>query len=93
MTEKWKFYYEKFMILWGIFSPIWILLQAIKIYQLHDAAGVSLASYILVLLGSIIWIIYAAAVLDRKNAVIIINSSITALLAVVVIIGVAIYQV
>jgi uncharacterized protein with PQ loop repeat len=88
---KWKRYYEVFILIWAIFSPTWLLLGAIKIFQTQDAGGVSLASYVLVLLGNIIWLIYGCWVLERRNWVIIGGAIPSAILAIVVIIGICLY--
>jgi uncharacterized protein with PQ loop repeat len=91
MEHHWRYYYEKFMYIWCIISPIAVLLQSIKIYQTQDAGGVSLATYILGLVGCIIWIVYAAKVLKERNNAIIINSSISLILVITIIVGVLIY--
>jgi uncharacterized protein with PQ loop repeat len=89
--HKWKYWYEKFMLVYACLSPLWILIQAVKIFQTQDSSGVSLASYALVLVGAFFWIIYAAVVLEAKNFVIVANSSVTAVLAVITIIGICLY--
>ena len=91
MEHHWRYYYEKFMYVYCIISPVAVLLQAIKIYQTQDAGGVSLATYILGLVGCIIWIVYAAKVLKDRNNAIIINSSITLVIVITIIIGILIY--
>ncbi len=91
MEHHWRYYYEKFMYIYCILAPIGILLQSIKIYQTQDAGGVSLATYILALFGCIVWIVYASKVLKDRNNAIIINSSISLIIVVTIIIGVLIY--
>jgi uncharacterized protein with PQ loop repeat len=91
MEHHWRYYYEKFMYVFVIIAPIGLLLQSIKIFQTQDAGGVSLATYILSLFGCIVWIVYAAKVLKDRNNAIIINSSISLILVITIIIGVLIY--
>jgi uncharacterized protein with PQ loop repeat len=91
MEHHWRYYYEKFMYVFCIISPIGLLLQSIKIFQTQDAGGVSLATYILALFGSIVWIVYASKVLKERNNAIIINSSISLMLIITIIVGVLIY--
>ncbi len=89
--SKYKSGYEKFMYVWAIVSPIWLLLQAIQIFQHKNASGVSLPAHIIVLIGSILWIIYAVWALQKRNFVIVSNASLSGLLSIVVIIGKCLY--
>lgn len=90
--HNWKWFYSKAMYIWCLASCVWLLLQAIKIYETQEAEGVSLAAFILVLIGNIIWFIYAFWVLSDRNYVIVLNSVINCLMSIVVIVGIVLYQ-
>ena len=90
--HNWKWFYSKGMYIWCLASCVWLLLQAIKIYETQEAEGVSLAAFILVLIGNIIWFIYAFWVLAERNYVIVLNSVINSIMSVIVIVGIVLYQ-
>ena len=90
-VPKWKFYYARFMVAWAILSHSALLIQAIKIYRQKNADGVSLLAFILYSVSSVIWLVYGAFVLAKRNWVIV-ASSITAIaLGIIIIVGVILY--
>ncbi len=90
-VPKWKYYYARFMLLWAVTSHAFGLIQAIEIYQSKNASGVSLAAWSVYIASSIIWIIYGAAVLARRNLVIVTSSSIGVTLGTIIVIGIILY--
>lgn len=90
-NKDWKYYYEKCMFLWAIFGQTWLLLQVIKIYQTQDVSGLAIVSYILLIFGAVVWFIYACFVLPDRNWIIIVNSSISFVLAWTVVAGILLY--
>jgi uncharacterized protein with PQ loop repeat len=89
---KWKIWYARFMLIWAVLSNTFLLLQLIQIYNDKDAQGVSIAAYAVYIVGSIFWIVYGAWVLGQCNWVIVLNSSLACLLAVVVLVGAVLYR-
>ena len=90
-VPKWKLYYAKGMIGWAVLSHTFLLIQAIEIYTNENASGVSLAAYIVYLVGAVIWGVYGAFVLTRRNIVIVVSSVTAFLLGTVVLIGIILY--
>lgn len=91
--HNWKWFYENvLMYIWACVSCVWLLLQTIKIYTTQDVSGLSLAAFILLLIGQIIWFIYAVAVLSKRNYVIMINSLLSGILTTSILIGIGIYS-
>ncbi len=91
IIPKWKVWFTKYMMVWAIVSQVFLLLQVIKIFQEKDAAGVSLAAYIVYIFGSAMWIIYGAWVLEERNLVIVVSSSLALALAAIIVVGVILY--
>lgn len=90
-APRWKLWYAKGMLGWAVISHTFLLLQAIKIYSEKNASGVSLPAYILYLVGAIVWIVYGAFVLQRRNLVIVLSSSIAFLGGLTILIGIILY--
>lgn len=91
-APKWKVWYARFMLIWAVLSNAFLLLQLIKIYTDKDAQGVSIAAYAVYVFGCAVWITYGAAVLAQCNWVIIVNSAIACVLAIIILVGSIIYQ-
>lgn len=91
-APKWKVWYARFMLVWAVLSNTFLLLQLIKIYTDKDAQGVSIAAYAVYVFGCGVWITYAAAVLAQRNWVIVVNSSLACVLAVIILVGAVVYQ-
>lgn len=90
-VPKWKLWYAKGMLVWAAVSQVFLLLQAIKIFGEQNASGVSLLAYIIYVFGSIVWFVYGAFVLSRRNLVIVTSSVIATILGIIVLTGVIIY--
>lgn len=90
--HNWKWFYGNvLMYVWACVSCVWLLLQSIKLYTSRNASGISLAAFVLVLLGQVIWFVYACCVLSERNYVIMLNSALSAVLTISIIVGVGIY--
>jgi MtN3 and saliva related transmembrane protein len=68
----------------GVFLGLGSLPQAIKIFQTKSAKDIAPASYVIVMFGSIIWILYG---LELKNLPIVIPNILGVILATVIFIG------
>jgi len=88
---KWKDYYSNFMMVWAVVSHVSLLLQSIKIYDGKDASGVSLETYILMMVSSTIWLIYGFLVLNPRNWVIVMSSLTAISIHISIIIGIIKY--
>jgi uncharacterized protein with PQ loop repeat len=90
-SKGWKVNYSKFMIFWAMASHVWLIVQSVKIYRNQNAAGVSLPAFMILLTSSIVWLIYGAFVLERRNKVIVISSSVSMLLGIPVLVAILKY--
>lgn len=88
---KWKLWYAKAMLAWVVLGKAFLVIQAVEIFTSKNAAGVSLAAYIVYIIGSVIWLIYGAMVLQRKNLVIVVSAATAIVMGVIVLIGVIMY--
>lgn len=90
-SAAWKQYFSKFMYLFAIVSQIWLLLQLIEVFRTKNTAGLSIAAFALLAAGHIIWIIYGAFVMEPRNNVMILSSSIALALASLILVGIFVY--
>lgn len=90
-TPKWKDYFTKFMYFFAIISQIWLLLQLIEVFRTKKTAGLSIAAFALLAVGHIIWIIYGAFVMEPRNNVMVLSSSVALALASLILVGIFIY--
>ncbi len=88
----WRVYYEYFMVLWAIFGQTWLLLSVIDLYQNKNASGLSLPAFCLLIFGATVWFIYGCFVLIPRNKIIMISSTLSFILSVLMVIGIASYQ-
>lgn len=91
-APKWKLWYARSMIFWAVLSQVFLLIQAITIFVGKDAAGVSLAAYILYIVGTVVWCVYAAFVLAHRNWPLLLNGILGFLLSALIIVGIVLYQ-
>jgi uncharacterized protein with PQ loop repeat len=88
---RWKTYYSQFMLFWAVVSHVWLLIQAIEIFQTKEARGISLPAFIVLLFGSVFWFIYGFFVLPGHNKVIVISAVVSFVLGLVVLAGIIMY--
>jgi uncharacterized protein with PQ loop repeat len=88
----WKSYYQKWMYFWAIGSHTFLLLQALEIYQEKNAESVSLSAYIVYVLSSLIWLGYAALVLEPRNKVMMISAVTGFSMGIVILVGISLYK-
>ena len=65
------------------------IFQAIKIFRKKSASDVSKLTYIILTLGSFVWLLYG---IEIKNVPIIISNSIGIIITIIIIIGCVIYS-
>ena len=87
----WKIYFAKWMVIWSVVSQCFLFLQAIEIFQQKNAAGVSLAAFILYQVSNIVWFYYGFYILAAPNVPIIASSVVSFLLVIVILVGIGIY--
>jgi uncharacterized protein with PQ loop repeat len=92
MTEAWKSYYLKFMMVWAIIGHTWLLLQAIEVYQTENAEGLSQSAFVILMISGLLWFTYGYFALPVRNYVIATSSSISTILTLVIIIGISKFQ-
>ena len=87
----WKEQYSKFMYFWAIASHVWLIVQAIKIFQDQNASGVSLPAFMILVTSAFIWLVYGAFVIEKRNPVIIASALVSMAFGVPVLIGIVLY--
>lgn len=84
-------WYARGMVVWSIVSQIFLLLQAIQIFEVKSSAGQSTPAYWLLEVSNIIWIVYGTAVLTHKNMPIIASSVVSFVLGALVLVAIYLY--
>ena len=87
----WKKNYSAFMWLWILLSQAWLVIQIQSTYSTHVVSGLSLPSYIVYCVGCGIWIIYALFILDPRNYIIAVNSGMSGILSLLIVIAILIW--
>ena len=88
----WKKHYATFVTMWAVISHGWLILQAYKIYNEKDASGISAIGFSVVLLNTVIWFVYAAFVMEKRDYKIMTSSGVSFTLGTIVFIGVLKYN-
>lgn len=83
--------YSKFMLVFAVASQAWLAIQTVDIYRKKSTDGLSLVAFILLAVGHVIWLIYAVFVLQPRNKVIILSSSLALVFSILIVIGIIIY--
>jgi uncharacterized protein with PQ loop repeat len=88
---KWKIRFAQFMVLWSIFSQLFLVISLVHVFQVKTSAGVSLPAYILYIVSSLVWIVYGWSVLRTKNVPILASSGVAGVLAIVMVVAIITY--
>jgi uncharacterized protein with PQ loop repeat len=91
-TSTWRDHYTRWMTLWAVLAHSWLIIQAVDIYHEKNAEGLSLAAFIFLSVSSIIWFIYGTFVIQPRNTVLTVSSTVSFSMAVVIIIGILLYN-
>jgi len=90
--SMWKMRFAQFMIIWSVVSQVFLLIAALEIFQAKMVEGVSLSSYILYLLGNVVWFFYGIWVLSPMNKPLVWSSVVAFALTIVILVGIGIYS-
>jgi uncharacterized protein with PQ loop repeat len=88
---QWKQDFEKYMIIFVIFSHTFLLLQIVKIYTTKDATSLSLPAFIVYIISSCIWLFYGIFIVRPRKFPIILSSIIALIFGTIVLIGIFLY--
>ena len=91
-TPAWKRYYRTAILFWIPVSYVFLILQIVEIYTKKSATNVSFPGYLVYITSSVIWFIYGAFVLEKRNWPIIMSMCFAFTLALVLLIGIVIYK-
>lgn len=86
--DKFKRFYDKFILFFGIIGPLLAIPQLVKIWIEQNAAGVSLFSWIAFLCIATSWLVYG---IIHKEKPIIVSNIIWIIVDILIIIGIFIY--
>ena len=89
---NWKIWAARGMIIFALATQIFLILQAAKIFETQNAAGVSLPAFIVYSVSMIFWIIYSGWVLRAINWPLMLSSVLGLLMSILIVIGIAIYN-
>jgi len=88
---SWQEWYGKFMYIFVLASQAWLLIQVVKLYTHKDTSGLSVVAFSLLVFNQVAWVVYSAKVLEPRNNVILLNSTLSLILSTVMLIGILIY--
>ncbi len=88
----WKTRFAQFMIIWSVVSQVFLLIAALEIFEKKMVQGVSVPSYILYLLGNVVWFVYGIYVLSPVNKPMIWSAVVAFILTIVILVGVGMYS-
>lgn len=91
MLSGWKANFAKMMYGFVVVSQAWLLIQMIEIYRTKDTKGISLLAFSFLACGHLIWIIYGWFVMQPRNYIMVLGSSIALLLTIGILIGLLVY--
>lgn len=87
-SEKGKRVLDYFVYVVGILMPLLTIPQVLRVWVTKETAGISLITWVVYLLGSLVWLVYGCVHYDKK---IIVCNALFVLVNLLVVIGVIIY--
>lgn len=91
MNQVWKSRYEKFMYLFVFASQVWLILQLVELYKTKQSEGLSIPAFAVLIFVNLVWIFYALVILEPRNNVILLNSSMSLVLSIIILVGILVY--
>jgi uncharacterized protein with PQ loop repeat len=89
--HPWTWYYAKWMYVWIVLGSAWILVQGVTVYVNQDAKGLSLAAFILLMIGNVMWFIFGYFCTEPRNWQIVVSATLGFIMATFVLIGIILY--
>ena len=86
--DKWKRLMDKLVYIVGILGPVMTIPQVMKIWLEKNAAGISLATWIIYTLSSLVWAVYG---IMHKERPITISSLMFVIVNLLVVVGALVY--
>ena len=87
--NSWQKWVDGLAYIGGIMIPVMTIPQLVKIIQIKSSASLSLLSWISYLIGVLFWVVYG---ISRKEKVIIITYSLSAIIYGLVVIAIIVYR-
>ena len=87
--SKFSAFYEKYMLVMGVFGQLIFYNQGIKIFMCRSAQNVSITAFIIGLISVTSWLIYGILL---KNRVLIVANIVAVIGAIFALVGILIYS-
>lgn len=93
MISKWSIrkYFRNFMIFWSVVSQVWILIQAAKILKSRSAEDISIPSFIILMISTILWLLYGLFGENERNVIMVTSSSVALIFGSILSVSIILY--
>jgi uncharacterized protein with PQ loop repeat len=89
----WRVYYSYFVSLWAVASQAAYFTQALSVYSNRDVSGLSLPTYVILVVSNVIWFVYGAWAAGRAPDVpIIVSATLGFCVTLSILVGILLYR-